>query len=139
MRCVRMIAAVGCGVLLPVAMAGGPSYDITSFTVDGGGGTSSGTGFVLSGTAGQSDATAVTLTGDGFALTGGFWPAASSVVACVGDVTGDGVTNLADLGTLFGNWNQVVPPNTGGDLTGDGVVNLADLGVMFADWNCGLP
>ncbi len=54
------------------AGAGGPS--ITWYTIDGGGGTSSGGGFTLSGTIGQPDAG--TLSGGTFTLKGGFWPGA---------------------------------------------------------------
>lgn len=56
----------------------------------------------------------------------------SVVGACPGDLTGDGQSDLADLGAMFGCWNQPC-----GDLTGDGTTNLADLGILFADWNCG--
>ena len=48
-----------------------------SFSIDwhtlGGGGTSTGGPFALSGTIGQSDANPQTLTGGAFSLTGGFW------------------------------------------------------------------
>ena len=47
------------------------SYDITWWTVDGGGGTSTGGGYTLSGTIGQPDAG--TMTGGGYTLAGGFW------------------------------------------------------------------
>ena len=49
-------------------------YDLSWFTVDGGGGTSSGGTYELTGTIGQADATAASaITGGGYALTGGFW------------------------------------------------------------------
>ncbi len=53
------------------ALAAG-SYDISWWTVDSGGGTSSGGGFTLSGTIGQPDAGA-TASGGGYTLAGGFW------------------------------------------------------------------
>lgn len=57
------------------------SYDISWHTIDGGGGTSTGGGYELSGTIGQPDASAAdALTGGGYTLTGGFWPGA--VPAC---------------------------------------------------------
>ena len=57
--------------------AGDGDLDIKWHTVDGGGGTSSGGDFVLSGTFGQPDAG--DLTGGDFMLHGGFWqPAADS-------------------------------------------------------------
>jgi hypothetical protein len=47
-------------------------YAIDWYTVDGGGGTSSGGSFTLSGTIGQPDAG--TLSGGTYMLQGGFWP-----------------------------------------------------------------
>ena len=47
------------------------SFDLSWNTVDGGGGTSSGGGYTLSGTIGQPDAGA--LSGGGYTLLGGFW------------------------------------------------------------------
>lgn len=47
-------------------------YAIDWFTIDGGGGTSSGGSYSLSGTIGQPDAG--TLSGGSYTLEGGFWP-----------------------------------------------------------------
>lgn len=56
---------------LPVqAQSGGP-YDLTWFTIDGGGGTSEGGTFTLAGTIGQPDANL--LSGGNYTLGGGFW------------------------------------------------------------------
>ncbi len=52
--------------------AWGQSFSIDWWTVDGGGGTSTGGVYILSGTIGQPDA-GPTMTGGSFALTGGFW------------------------------------------------------------------
>jgi hypothetical protein len=57
------------------AQQGGP-YDLTWWTVDGGGGLVQGGGYTLTGTAGQPDP-APALTGGGYVLTGGFWPGAA--------------------------------------------------------------
>ena len=51
----------------------GDGFEITSSTIDGGGGISSGGGFSLTGTIGQSDAAQQVSTGATFALAGGFW------------------------------------------------------------------
>jgi hypothetical protein len=48
------------------------SYSVEWFTIDGGGGTSTGGGYSLSGTIGQPDAGGP-LTGGNFTLNGGFW------------------------------------------------------------------
>jgi len=47
------------------------SYAIPWWTVEGGGGTSTGSGYTLSGTIGQPDAGV--MNGGGYTLTGGFW------------------------------------------------------------------
>lgn len=50
---------------------------------------------------------------------------------CVGDLTGDGVIDGADLATLLGAWG------TGGsvaDVNGDGVVDGADLATVLGAW-----
>jgi len=62
-------------LLLPVtivlAAQSGVEFALFWDTVDGGGGTSSGGGYTLSGTIGQPDAGA--MSGGNYALTGGFW------------------------------------------------------------------
>jgi len=57
---------------LPAAAQTGDGYDVTWFTIDGGGVMLSlGDGFSLGGTIGQADAGS--LSGDGYTLVGGFW------------------------------------------------------------------
>jgi hypothetical protein len=64
-------------LLLPLVLlvvqpfASAQNYSIDWFTIDGGGGTSSGGQYTLSGTIGQPDAG--TLSGGNFTLDGGFW------------------------------------------------------------------
>ena len=63
-------------VLATVSLAAAQAqngYSIDWWTVDGGGGTSAGTGYSLSGTIGQLDAGA--MSGGGYTLTGGYWGA----------------------------------------------------------------
>ena len=64
-----VVAMVLGGVAL--AQTGG-GYDLSWWTVDGGGGTLSGGGYLLEGTIGQPDA-GQALTGGGYTLIGGFW------------------------------------------------------------------
>jgi len=52
----------------------GSGYDLSWWTVDGGGGESSGDRYALAGTVGQPDAG--TLTGGEYSLVGGFWAGA---------------------------------------------------------------
>jgi hypothetical protein len=54
-----------------VALAAG-SYDLSWWTVDAGGGTSSGNSYTLSGTIGQPDAGTIASGGE-YTLAGGFW------------------------------------------------------------------
>ncbi len=58
-------------ILLPI-LSSAQNYSIDWYTIDGGGGTSTGGGYTLSGTIGQPDAG--TLSGGGYVLEGGFWP-----------------------------------------------------------------
>ena len=65
-------------------------YEIASFTLDAGGGVSTGGSFELHGTIGQPDAGGL-LSGSAYALTGGFWGSA-----------GTGPCNAADLALPLG-------------------------------------
>ena len=60
-------------LLSTVAWVTAQSYAIGWFTLDGGGGTSTGGVYAVSGTLGQPDASAQPMTNGPFALTGGFW------------------------------------------------------------------
>jgi hypothetical protein len=82
------------------------SYSIDWYTVDGGGGTSSGGNYTLSGTIGQSDATTATLSGGNYTLQGGFWP--GLIVA----IPGEGPSMLIQLSgaNVIISWS----PNTPG-------------------------
>ena len=55
---------------------------------------------------------------------------------CVGDLDGDGDTDLADLGILLADFGCVPPGTCPGDLDGDGDTDLADLGILLADFGC---
>lgn len=60
-----------------VAQSGGP-YDLSWSTIDGGGGTSTGGPYSLSGTIGQPDAGGP-MTGGTYSLIGGFWGGVSAI------------------------------------------------------------
>src|SRR6185369_9227641 len=82
---------------------GGQDYELPWSTIDGGGGTSAGGGFTLSGTVGQCDAqTPPIMTGGAFVLAGGFWPGLAAVCAMPGDVNFDGHVDGRDV-QLFVN------------------------------------
>jgi hypothetical protein len=66
------------GILFAISLSlHAQQYSIDWFTIDGGGGTSSGGGYTLSGTIGQPDAG--TLSGGSYVLEGGFWGGAFAV------------------------------------------------------------
>jgi len=64
-------------------------------------------------------------------------PFATPAPSCVGDVNGDGHTNVADFNILAGSFGSSVTPFTAGDLTGDGFVNVADFNLLAGDFGCG--
>ena len=65
--------AVLVAFLVTIAAVRAQNFSIDWFTVDGGGGTSAGGVYSLSGTIGQPDANPQPLTGGNFSLVGGFW------------------------------------------------------------------
>jgi hypothetical protein len=71
---VLLLVFLVAGVALAAVEAG---YNLGWWTSDSGGGTSTGTGYSLSGTIGQPDAGPL-LSGPGYQLTGGFWGGALS-------------------------------------------------------------
>lgn len=75
MKIDKKIPAIFVGTVLITltltASAQAQPYTIPWWTIDGGGGNSTGGGYTLSGTIGQPDAGV--MTGGGYILTGGFW------------------------------------------------------------------
>jgi hypothetical protein len=69
-RTAILLALLCCLALARVVLAQG-GYDLSWWTVDGGGSVSSGGGYTLSGTIGQSDVGALAV--GGYSLFGGFW------------------------------------------------------------------
>lgn len=62
-----LLASLGACVVLA------QNYGIGWHTIDGGGGSSTGGGYSVTGTIGQPDASATPMTGGQYAVTGGFW------------------------------------------------------------------
>lgn len=77
------VICLGLGLLLPAS----GQYRLESFTIDGGGGTSGGGAYELSGTTGQLDA-GPRLLGGTFTLEGGFWPTTVEWIALGGPTLG---------------------------------------------------
>jgi hypothetical protein len=95
---VRFAAAAVAALLATPALAQ-PTIDW--YTVDGGGGTSTGGPFVVSGTIGQPDAGV--MSGGSFTLFGGFWGAAAAPPPppCDPDVNQDGNVDQDDVTYLI--------------------------------------
>ena len=66
-------------VSLMLPLVSSAQFNIDWFTIDGGGGTSTGGVYSVSGTIGQPDANSTPMAGGNFSLTGGFWSLLSTV------------------------------------------------------------
>lgn len=128
-----LILAVIGALSITLAATAGADYEITSFTIDGGGGKSAQDGFALEGTIGQPDG-GPALSGDEWTLCGGFWPAAGGGFdPCPGDLDDDGSVAVSDLLSLLGAWGPCGPPCPE-DLDDDGFVAVADLLALLGAW-----
>jgi hypothetical protein len=74
----RLVLVGGLLLLAAVPVLAAISYDLSWWTVDGGGGAVSGGSYALTGTIGQPDAGV--LTGGGYTLGGGFWGGGAAAV-----------------------------------------------------------
>jgi hypothetical protein len=114
-------------LLASLALASAQSFTIDRFTIDGGGGTSTGGGYTLIGSIGQ-PATG-SLSGGGFVLTSGFWSAISVVhtpdapllsaaltatntvvVSWPGPDAGWRLQTAASLSGAPAAWTEITPP-----------------------------
>jgi len=106
------------GVMLGSSLAArAQSYDLSWFTIDGGGGTSTGGVYSVSGTIGQPDAGH--MTGGNYTLDGGFWGVVATVQA----------PGAPPLGITLANPNVVISwlaPSTGFVLQQNSDLNLAN-------------
>ena len=102
----RKTTALCSAIMLVVAgVAPAQNYDLSWYTIDGGGVMfSSGGTLELSGTIGQPDASVEVLTGGNLELVGGFWP-----VFCFGDLDGDEDVDLTDLAALLAVYGTTCP------------------------------
>ncbi len=133
-NCARLLVIAG----LPLAAAAGAHaqpFEIESQTIDGGGGSSSGGAFELSGTIGQHDA-GQTMTGGAFELTGGFWPGVGpgSGGRLCADQNGDGLVTPSDFNAWIINFNNGDPR---ADTNGDGLITPADFNGWIIAFNQG--
>ncbi|GBC90486.1 hypothetical protein HRbin14_01223 [bacterium HR14] len=129
-----MVCAV-LATLIGVACAqSGGGYDLSWWTIDGGGVTfATGGSFNMGSTVGQPDASN-TLTGGSYSLTGGFW-FAGGCVPTNGDVNSDGCVDDADLlAVLFAFGATGTNP---ADVNCDAIVDDADLLIVLFNFGSG--
>jgi len=93
---IQHLIAGSLALIIGTSVALANDFEITSYTIDGGGGYSAGGGFELEGTIGQPDAGF--MSGGDFDLDGGFWPQTIlPACACLGDMNGDGARDGGDI------------------------------------------
>ena len=102
----HLLGRFGIAFLLAIPLAAlAQPFAIDWYTVDGGGGTSTGGSYTLSGTIGQPDAAATTLSGGIYTLQGGFWP------GLIVTIPGEGPTLLIQLSgaNVILSWSPDTP------------------------------
>jgi len=128
-------------LVLAFAQSASAQTSIDWSTVDGGGGTSSGGAFVVSGTIGQPDAgpgPAGMMAGT-FRLAGGFWPGAGF---CIADFNQSGLVSVQDIFDFLSAWfaNCTAPSASGpcrfgsADVNASGAVGVQDIFDFLAHW-----
>ena len=119
-RTMRWIVIFGLLSVIPFATSQSDgAYVLVWSTIDGGGGTSSGGVYTLSGTIGQPDAGV--MAGGDFALMGGFWVGAY-----------DCIVNMEDLSRLGADW--LAGSGSPADLNNDGAVDMIDFSMLANLW-----
>jgi hypothetical protein len=121
---VSLVVIVMGGAYPTETFAAGP-YKMDWYTIDGGGGTSSGGQYTLTGTIGQPDASYSS--GGKNELLGGFWP--GGPICTVG---------FDDFARFAEQWLNAAT-GLAGDLDSDGDVDFDDLEILADDWMCHCP
>jgi hypothetical protein len=111
-------------IATPAAAQSGGTFDLTWNSIDGGGGTSTGGTYELTGTIGQAD-TGVSIAG-ALVSSAGFLP---GNFGCV--------VNLRDLVAFAQKW--LSRGTTGADLDRSGRVDIADFAIFSREWMDGCP
>ena len=129
------IAVLGLAALAAPALA--QPFEISWYTIDGGGGTSAGGVYSLSGTIGQPDAGPV-MSGGVYSLTGGFWAGAGGPPPCSADFNGDGFLDFFDYDDYVSCFETgVCPPGKTADFNGDGFADFFDYDDFVAAFEVG--
>jgi hypothetical protein len=119
----------------PFANASAQPFAIEKSVIAGGGGTSAGGSFSLSGTIGQHDA-GIPMTGGNFTLTGGFWAGDESPgTRLCADQNEDGQVTPTDFTAWIANFNA---NDLRADTNQDGLVTPTDFTAWIAAFNQGI-
>lgn len=126
-------AAVCLGALGFALSAGASAQPaVNYFTIDGGGGVTSGGGITITSSIGQHDAGR--LIGGNRCLKGGFIPA-SLPDYCEGDANRDGQVSFPDITEVIRRFNQPVDPCRGlGDANADGIASFPDIASILRNF-----
>jgi hypothetical protein len=124
-------------VLALVGVAQAQPFEVSWWTIDGGGGVSSGGVYSVSGTIGQPDAGSA-MTGGTFSVSGGFWVGTGSTPPCLADFDGDGFVDFFDFDAYVACFEGTVcPPGKTADFDGDGFVDFFDFDAYLAAFEAG--
>jgi hypothetical protein len=125
-RLILLILGIGMtlGITTPAAAQSGGTFNLTWNSIDGGGGTSTGGAYELTGTIGQAD-TGVSSAG-ALVNNAGFLP---GNFGCV--------VNLRDLVAFAQKW--LSRGTTGADFDRSGRVDIADFAIFSREWMDGCP
>lgn len=108
-------------------------------TIDGGGGTSAGGSFTLSGTMGQPDAGV--LSGGSFAVSGGFWAVVQTAV-CYANCDGSTIApvlNVSDFACFLNSFAAGEPYANCDGSTASPVLNVQDFACFLNAFAAGCP
>lgn len=131
---VSRVAVLAAGLL--AGSASGQPFAADVSTIDGGGGTVTGTYFSLTGSIGQPDASAFQ-TGTHYRLAGGFIHASAPPAPCPADLTPPyGLLDLADLVAFVTAFNAMDPL---ADFVPDGLFALDDVVGFVTAFTAGCP
>lgn len=139
--------AVCVATALLAVSASDAQQELNWFTIDGGGGKSTGSSqYAVHGTIGQPDASDG-MSGGQYTVRGGFWFGAGGPPPrcedCTGDVLPNGRIDLADLAQLLANMGlasgQICESGDVEPSAGDGDVDLADLATLLSNFGNDCP
>lgn len=134
----QLLVVIATSALALVALADPP--EITWFTVDGGGGTSTDGTITVSGTIGQADAGRL-MGAPYISIAGGYWGAASGAPTCPADFNDDGLVDDDDFVFFASSYNifecsdPMMPLDCPADINMDTLVDDNDFVMFVAAYN----